>query len=294
MTGPADRPTPREVHPAFYGCYDWHSAVEMHWALVRLLRLVPSTVPTEAGAVLDRHLDAEALRIETAYFDERPGFERPYGWCWTLVLATELDSWDQPDARWWAAAVRPLAERITELYLDWLPRATYPNRDGAHANSAFALARSLPHGDARLTEAIRQTARRWFLDDADYPAAWEPGGADFLSPALAEAELMSAVLGPAEFPAWFDRFLPEPPTSLLTPAVVSDPTDGQIAHLHGLNLNRTYALQRLSTALEPEDPRRTTFDQASRRHAEASLPSVSGSDYMVEHWLAAYAVLLLG
>jgi hypothetical protein len=186
---------------------------------------------------------------------------------------------------------------MSELYLNWLPKATYPVRDGAHSNSAFALARALPYaalGDTRLREAITGTARRWFRDAAGYPAAWEPGSADFLSPALTEAELMSAVLEPAEFAAWFDRFLPELPLPLVTPAVVSDPTDGQIAHLHGLNLYRAYAFNRLCAVLEPDDPRQLILATASRRHAEASLPAVSGSDYMVGHWLAAYAVLLLG
>lgn len=302
MDGPADRPTPRQVHPAFYGCYDWHSAVEMHWALIRLLRLVPAAVPAEdVRAVLGEHLSAANLRVEAAYFEARPGFERPYGWCWTLMLAAEVASWEDADARRWAAAVRPLAERITDLYLQWLPRATYASRDGAHANSAFGLARALPwanrlatSGDARLHDAITATARRWFLDDAGYPAGWEPGGADFLSPALTEAELTSAVLSRIEFGVWFDRFLPDLPGSLLTPAVVSDPSDGQMAHLHGLNLYRGFGFGLLAVVLEPSDPRRAILEDASRRHAEVSLPAVSGSDYMVEHWLAAYAILLLG
>jgi len=302
MNGPDDRPRPREVHPAFYGCYDWHSAVEMHWALIRLLRLVPSGVPgDDVQRVLDRHLTVENLQIEAAYFQTRPGFERPYGWCWTLMLAAELVSWDDPSAQRWSAALRPLAEHISGLYLQWLPRATYPSRDGAHANSAFGLVRALPFanllaasGDARLLDAITVCALRWFLDDAGYPAGWEPGGADFLSPALTEAELMSAVLSPAEFATWFDRFLPELPESLLTPAVVSDPTDGQTAHLHGLNLYRAFAFGQLAGVLTASDSRRAFLADAGRRHAGASLPAVSGSDYMVEHWLAAYAVLLLG
>ncbi|MGI8692314.1 MAG: DUF2891 family protein [Geodermatophilaceae bacterium] len=251
--------------------------------------------------VLGRHLTVENLQIEAAYFQTRPGFERPYGWCWTLMLAAELVSWDDPSAQRWSAALRPLAEHINGLYLRWLPRATYPSRDGAHANSAFGLVRALPFanllaasGDARLLDAITVCALRWFLDDAGYPAGWEPDGADFLSPALTEAELMSAVLSPAEFAPWFDRFLPELPESLLTPAVVSDPIDGQTAHLHGLNLYRAFAFGQLAGVLTASDSRRAFLADAGRRHAEASLPAVSGSDYMVEHWLAAYAVLLLG
>jgi len=295
-----DRPTPREVHPAFYGCLDWHSAVEMHWALVRLLRLVPEALPaTEVREVLDQHLTDGALRTEAAYFDERPGFERPYGWGWALTLAAEIDSWDDPDARRWSAAVAPLAARIGALYRDWLPQATYPSRDGAHSNSAFGLTRALAYADARadggdpeLRDALAAAARRWFGSDRDYPAGWEPGGNDFLSPAMTEAELMAAVLEPAEFSDWFDGFLPVLPDSLLTPALVSDPTDGQMAHLHGLNLYRAHAMSRLADRLG--GPRREVLLAAAAAHAAASLPVVSGSDYMVEHWLAAYAVLLLG
>lgn len=224
--------------------------------------------------------------------------------CGYLTLAAELDSWDDPDARRWTAVLGPLAQRITALYLDWLPRATYPSRGGAHANSAFGLARAIPHaraaaaaGDRRLLDAITDAALRWFLHDTDYPAGWEPGGADFLSPALTEAELMSEVLAPGQFDPWFDGFLPllaeGVPANLLTPAVVSDPTDGQIAHLHGLNLYRAYAFGRLSAGLADTDPRCALLTEASRSHAAASLPAVSGSDYMVEHWLACYAVLLL-
>lgn len=305
MTGPDDRPAPREIHPAFYGCYDWHSCVEMHWALVRLLRLAPDALPAgQVRKVLGEHLTAEALTTEAAYFVGHPGFKRPYGWGWALMLAHELSTWDDPDARRWAANTRPLADIIAELFVVWLPRATYPSREGAHANSAFGLARALPFararahdGDHRLLDAIGEAAWRWYGDDTDYPGGWEPNGADFLSPALAEAELMSEVLEPAAFADWFERFLPglasRHPAALLEPAVVSDPTDGQIAHLHGLNLYRAYAYQRLAGTLADGDPREPVLRDAVRHHADASLPAVCGSGYMVEHWLACYAVLLL-
>ncbi len=301
MSGPDDNPTPREAHPAFYGCLDWHSAVEMHWALVRLLRLVPSALDAGAArATLDAHLTPAAIGGEAAYLTAHPGFERPYGWGWALTLAHELVTWDDPDARRWSAALSPMAEVIAAGFRRWLPRATYPTRDGAHANSAFGLARALPYAhlaDPALAEAITAKARDWYARDTDYPAAWEPGGADFLSPALTEADLMASVLPAAEFAAWFDAFLPGlatgQPASLLTPALVSDPTDGQIAHLHGLNLYRAYALGRLADRLAPADPRVGVLRGAAEAHAAASLPAVTGEDYMVEHWLACYAVLLL-
>jgi hypothetical protein len=304
MSGPDDRPTPREIHPAFYGCYDWHSAVEMHWALARLVRLVPEQLPVdEARGALGRHLTADALAREDEYFRAHAGFERPYGWGWLLTLADELSTWDDPQAREWSANLRPLADTIARGFVRWLPSTTYPVREGMHANSAFALSRALPfararamHGDTVLLAAIGRTARRWFADDTDYPAAWEPSGADFLSATLTEAVLMSQLQTQDEFLRWFERFLPglDVPASLQTPVVVVDPTDGQGAHLHGLNLHRAHAWTVLAAQLPEGDPRVPVWRACAERHAAASLPAVSGSDYMVEHWLAAYAVLLLG
>jgi hypothetical protein len=306
MTGPEDRPTPRQLHPAFYGCYDWHSCVEMHWALIRLLRLVPDSLDQDvARATLAAHLTEQALQQEATYLQSHRRFKRPYGWGWALMLANELDDWEDVQARSWAAAVRPLAQTITELLLEWLPKATYPSRDGMHGNTAFGLARSAPwarrlasRGDARLLAATVEAATRWYRDDRNYPASWEPSGADFLSPALAEAELMCETLDRGSFLSWLDQFLPElseaRPRSLFEPAIVSDETDGQIAHLHGLNLHRAFAWRRLSQALPEGDGRAPLLQQAVATHAAASLPAVAGTDYMVTHWLACYAVLYLG
>ncbi|GAA0629643.1 DUF2891 domain-containing protein [Kutzneria viridogrisea] len=286
---------PRDVHPAFYGCFDWHSCVEMHWMLVRLLRLVPEQVPVDrVRAVLDAHLTPENLAAETARCRERGVPTRSYGSGWALTLAAELATWDDPDSRRWAEAVRPLAEVCVESTLRRLPKSTYPIRQGAHANSAFGLSRAL--GWARLAspellEAITSTAMRWFAADTDYPARWEPDGADFLSPALCEAELMTELLPPDQFPHWFDAFLPK---TEFTPAVVSDDTDGQIAHLHGLNLSRAWAMLRIATALPDGDHRVESLLASAVAHAEPELSNSTGSDYMVEHWLAAYAVLYLG
>lgn len=306
MTGPDDLPTPRQIHPAFYGCFDWHSCVEMHWALIRLLRLAPAAIDhSEARTVLARHLTAQHLQQESAYLQAHPGFKRPYGWGWALMLANETADWYDADAQAWASAIRPLAQTITDLLIAWLPKATYPNREGTHANSAFGLARSLPWarrlaeaGDPRLLHAIKEAAQRWYLRDQDYPAAWEPSGSDFLSPALTEAELMSETLDAEAFRAWFGAFLPElaqaRPPALFAPAVVSDISDGPIAHLHGFNLYRAFAMQRLSQILPPDDERGTVLRQAAVQHAAASLAAVTGTDYMAEHWLACYAILYLG
>jgi hypothetical protein len=305
-TGPDDRPSlPREAHPSFYGCFDWHSAVEMHWALVRLLRVVPESIAAaEARAILSEHLAQEPLAVEAGYLADHPMFERPYGWGWALMLVHEVETWDDPQARDWAANLRPLAEVVTSHYLTWLEKATYPIRAGMHGNTAFSLARALPfaserasRGDGGLSHAIAETAGRWYGEDEDVPAAWEPDGYDFLSPALTEAELMSRVLTPERFPSWLDDFLPaiadEKPETLFTPAVVSDDADGYIGHLHGLNLSRAYCWRRLAEAVPEDDRRSPVMREAADRHAEAALPRVSGSDYVLEHWLAAYAVLFL-
>jgi len=307
QTRPQALARPRDAHPAFYGSYDWHSAVEMHWVLVRLLRTAPPSVPeAEIRAALDAHLAAASLRAEADFFaaPDNGRSERPYGWGWALMLHHELESWDDPDARRWAAHLEPLAVVLAGRFCDWLPKATYPVRHGVHENSAFALSLSLPAaralaaaGRPQLLDTIAHTATRWFGGDRDYPAAWEPSGADFLSPALAEAELMAGLLPAAEYPAWLERFLPgiahTEPHALFTPALVSDDTDGQIAHLHGLNLSRAWCWRRIGACLPPADARAGIAGTAAERHARAALPHVVGSDYMVEHWLAAYAVLYL-
>jgi hypothetical protein len=310
LTGPGEFPArPRARTPVFYGSFDWHSCVEMHWVLVRLLKVAADAIPAAAiRAALDRQFTPGGLRAEAEFMRVKGGFERPYGWGWALALANELATWpgDQ-DASRWAAAMKPLSEALTENFLGWLPKATYPVRTGVHGNSSFGLSLALPYAQAQaqalagpsqppLAAAIEAAAHRWYRTDTDYPAAWEPSGHDFLSPALAEAELMARLLPTDEFAPWLAAFLPGlaagEPASLFTPAVVSDSSDGQIAHLHGLNLSRAWCFRRLAETLPAGDPRVPACTEASRRHAEASLPHVTSDDYMVTHWLAAYAVLL--
>ena len=306
MTAPGQFPSrPRDRTPVFYGSFDWHSCVEMHWVLVRLLRMAPDVVPgEEIRSALNAQLTPEGLGREAEYARQSGTGLRHYGWGWALTLMHELATWPgDNDARRWAAAMEPLAAALTANFLGWLPKATYPIRVGVHANSSFALSRALPYarlqaetGRPELAEAIEQTAHRWYAGDTDYPGGWEPSGHDFLSPALAEAELMARLLPPDHFPPWLDSFLPGlaagESAALFTPAVVSDSSDGQIAHLHGLNLSRAWCWRRLAETLPAGDPRVPVCAAAARTHAEASLPHVVADDYMVTHWLAAYAVLL--
>jgi hypothetical protein len=307
MSAPGDFPVrPADRTPVFYGSLDWHSCVEMHWLLVRLLRLAGDSVP--AGVIrelLDAQFTADKLATEASFVAGHDGrHERPYGWAWALALVHEIASLGDGGARRWLTAIAPLADALTKGFLDWLPKATYPVRHGVHGNSAFGLSVALPFaarqaqaGRPDLAAAIEAKALGWFAGDADYPGSYEPSGHDFLSPALTEAELMSRLLAQPEFADWLAAFLPGitdgEPATLFTPAVVSDPSDGQIAHLHGLNASRAYCWRRIAETLPDGDARIGPALAASRTHLDAALPHVVGGDYMVEHWLAVYAVLAL-
>jgi hypothetical protein len=301
LNGPADILGPKAIHPAFYGSYDWHSCVHGHWMLVRLLRRFPDLPErAEVRAILDKHLSAENVRAESEYFAKpnRQSFERPYGWAWLLKLSEELHDWDDPDARRWTKNIQPLADLIVGRYISYFPKQTYPIRVSTHANTAFGLtfahdyARAV--GNRTLQSLVEERARTYFAKDADIPAAWEPGGNDFLSPALAEADLMRRVLPPAEFAAWFHRFLPTAakgePKALFEPATVTDRTDPQLVHLDGLNLSRAWALRAVAAALPPNDLARNGLIESAKHHADAALSHVTGGEYVGEHWLATFAV----
>ena len=289
LDGPADARTPAELHPVFYGSFDWHSCVHSYWLLARVLRRFPHGTAAEAiRDLFDRQLVAEKIAGECRYF-ARPGargYERPYGWAWLLKLAAELALLPEPR---WAGAIAPLATVIADRFKAFLPIATYPVRAGTHGNTAFALRLAADYADAELFTLLSDTAIRWYGADAACPAWDEPGGDDFLSPALVEAECMRR-LHSAEFPAWFERFLPEiasgHPAVLFTPASPSDRTDGKIAHLDGLNLSRAWCLR--SLARFGGDALR----HAAERHLVVAMPHLSGH-YMGEHWLATYALMAL-
>jgi len=297
LTGPDDLATPRALHPIFYGSFDWHSAVHSHWLLARVLRRFPEIAA--AGAVrewLAGAFTAANVAGELAYL-ARPGaggFERPYGWAWLLKLQAELEARDDAD---WAAAVRPLARAFEARFTHWLPRATYPTRVGTHGSSAFALTLAYDYApfaaDPGFGELLRATARRWYLADID-ARPFEPSGVDFLSPSLIEAECMRLALPAASFAAWFDAFLPRlaagEPAALFTPAAVSDRSDGQIAHLDGLNLSRAWCWRRLAAAAPAA--LRPRLLAAGGAHLDAALPHLA-EDYMGEHWLASFALLAL-
>jgi hypothetical protein len=295
LAGPDDVRFPRDLHPVFYGSFDWHSCVHAYWMLARLLYLFPHMPPAaEIRTLFDAQLTSAAVAGECAYLN-RPaarGFERPYGWAWFLKLAEAMRRF--PD-RPWSATLAPLTTIFVARFIAFLPKATYPVRVGTHFNTAFALALANDYADVGLGELFRRTVDGWYGADAGCQA-WEPSGDEFLSPALIEAECMRRLLPAERFLPWFDRFLPDVaqlrPESLFQPARVTDRSDGKIAHLDGLNLSRAWCWRSLAGALPPRDVRRPVMLRAAEVHLDAGLPHVAG-DYMGEHWLASFAVLAL-
>jgi hypothetical protein len=300
----ADIKGPRVLHPAFYGCFDWHSSVHGHWMLVRLLRQFPQLPEKEQiRALLAENLSAKNLQAEADYFTgpNRQSFERMYGWAWLLKLAEELHTWDDPQGKEWSRNLQPLAETVVARYQDFLPKQTYPIRSGVHPNTAFGMAFALDYARAvdhqPLRKLLEERSRTYFAKDAKVPAAWEPDGADFLSPSLMEADLMRRVLPPLKFQAWLSHFLPNlgksEPKTIFEPAQVTDRTDPQIVYLDGLNLSRAWCMRNIAAALPKDDPARKSLTEAAKRHAQSALQHVASGDYAGEHWLASFAVYML-
>jgi len=299
----ADAKPPRDFHPAFFGCYDWHSSVHGHWMLVRLLKIFPDLPARgEIRARLAAHFTAEAIATEARYLDikSNKSFERTYGWAWTLRLATELGTWSDTDAKTWRGNLEPLAKTIAARLKDFLPKLTNPIRTGVHPNTAFALGEALDYarvaGDADLAALLTRRAREYYENDRACPLAYEPSGEDFFSPCLEEADLMRRVMPPADFAKWLHLFLPGLSAGKafpLSPAVVTDPTDPRLVHLDGLNLTRSWTLRAAARVLPAADGRRGILDRAAAAHAEAGLARVSSGNYEGEHWLASFAVYLL-
>ncbi len=289
-----DARTPRDLHPIFFGSFDWHSCVHGWWTLLTLRRLFPNIAEAEAIAELaDSSFTKRKVATEFAYLDRSSsrGFERPYGWAWLLKLHCEATRHDAS----LSSELEPLARAFAGRLRDYLQILTYPIRVGTHYNTSFALTLSLEWADkfdSALAEQIRDRTLHWFGADRDCQA-WEPGGDEFLSSALTEAQCMART-HPALFPEWFPNFLPRvadrEPATLFTPAVVSDRSDGKIAHLDGLNLSRAWCWRGLTPLLPPAE--RAVAERAADEHLAAALPHIAG-DYMGEHWLASFALLAL-
>jgi len=304
INSPTDVQSPKALHPAFYGCYDWHSSVHGHWMLVRLLKMFPN-LPESAQirAALGANLTAENIRAEVAYMNQpnRQSFERTYGWAWALKLAEELRSWNDADGKKWSENLQPLADTLTNSYLNFLPKQTYPIRTGVHPNTAFGLAFALDYanavGNRQLEALLDERSRTYYAKDTDYPGGWEPGGEDFFSAALMEADLMRRVMKPDEFATWFHRFLPGVakggPAALLQPAIVTDRSDPKLVHLDGLNLSRAWCMRHVAAALPDGDAGGAVLARSGYTHALDALQHVATGHYEGEHWLASFAVYLL-
>lgn len=319
LNGPKDARPPHELTPAFYGCYDWHSAVHGHWLLARLARTFPDA-PFVAAAkkALGRSLTKKNLEAEVGYLSApgRVSFERPYGLAWLLQLALELREWDAPEAKAWREALAPLEKAAAARLAAWLPKLSKPIRVGEHDQTAFAFALVLDWargaGDVAMAQLLGERIATFYGSDRDCPLSWEPSGQDFLSPCMAEADLMRRVLAPPEYATWLTGFLPSIPTIpavplspegervgeraatvLLPPAVVTDRADPKLAHLDGLNLSRAWMLEGMVAALPEADPRRPALERTARAHRDAGLAAVTGAHYEGGHWLGSFAVYLV-
>ena len=303
LNSDADVAPPRKLTPAFCGCYDWHSSVHGHWLLVRLIRTFPDApFVAQARDALRKSLTAENLKQEAAYLrgEGRASFERPYGLAWLLQLCAELREWNDDQAREMSANLRPLEEAGVERLKTWLPKLSHPVRIGEHDQTAFGLGLMLDYARSKHDEAfmklVTDSAKKFFLADKNCPLSYEPSGEDFLSPCLAEADVMRRVLSPAEFASWLKEFMPQIPTTpsadWLPVTVSPDPSDPKLAHLDGLNLSRAWMLEGIISALPADDPRRPALVAAADAHRRAGLAAVTGEHYEGGHWLGSFAVYL--
>lgn len=303
MQGDADVRPPRALTPAFFGCYDWHSAVHGHWLLVRLVRRFPNaSFAKNARAELAMSLTPQNIAEEVVYLgnEKRASFERPYGLAWLLKLSAELRSWDDPQAQQWATALAPLESLAASKLKNWLPKLHYPIRVGEHDQTAFAFGLiwdwARIANDPDMTTLLEDAATRFYRNDRNCPLGYEPSGQDFLSPCLAEADFMRRVLAPADFAKWLKSFLPQVPSKgsvqWLLPGVVTDRTDPKLAHIDGLNLSRAWMLEGIAHGLMPTDKRVPALLAAAANHRATALPAVTGEHYEGGHWLGTFAVYL--
>lgn len=289
---------PHELHPAFYGCFDWHSAVHGHWSLVKLLKDYPTLTSAEqARTKLKENISAHNILAELVYFEKahNKSYERTYGWAWLLKLAEELHTWQDPLARELESNLQPLTDLIVERYIEFLPKLKYPIRVGEHTNTAFGLSFAWDYAVALenedLKRVLNQSARSFYLQDADCPLGWEPSGYDFLSPCFEEIDIMRRVLNEEEFNAWIADFMPQlqSPTFDIAVGIVSDRTDGKLVHLDGLNFSRAWVLY----GLAKQYPTYKHLTNTANKHVAYSLPNLVGDSYEGGHWLGSFAIYAL-
>lgn len=300
-----DVKAPKQLYPAFYGCYDWHSSVHGHWLLTRIANKDPNSLYyKQIIHSLDKSFTKGNIDAELAYFnraDTGTSFERPYGLAWFLQLTSELREWNAPKAKEWLSTLKPLEDKIVANVSDWLTKLSYPIRTGEHSQTAFAFSLmydwSEVANDTKFQELLKSTIIRLYSKDENCPLSYEPSGQDFLSPCIAEADLMRRILSEKEFSKWLDRFLPGIPKngdgSWLKTANVVDKSDGKLAHLDGLNLSRAWMLEGIASSLMDADPRKKAIINAAQTHKKSGIDSViHDMHYMGSHWLGSFATYL--
>ena len=304
MSGDADVKPPRELFPAFYGCFDWHSSVHAHWLLTRLLRLYPDAEFAAATrAALAQSFAAGNIEQEVNYFlaDGRAAFERPYGIAWYFQLMAELRGWDNPAAKQWQENLQPLEAVLLERTTDWLGKLAYPIRTGEHSQTAFAFGLmadwAVQSGNVAFFGLLKAKSMDFYADDRACPLNYEPSGQDFLSPCIAEANLTRRFLSREDYAGWLRAFLrgmrTQTGSKWLPLATVTDRSDGKLAHLDGLHLSRAWMLEGMATALDPDNPIRNQLELAASSHRKAGLAAVTGEHYAGGHWLGSFATYLV-
>ncbi|WP_392447501.1 DUF2891 domain-containing protein [Capnocytophaga canis] len=296
------RLTPRELHPVFYGCYDWHSSVHGHWMLVRILETMPEIANREIiETVLDKSFNKKKMEAEAAYFTTYKGattFERTYGWAWILKLDEELAKAKHPKAKQWHDNLSPLTQKIKQLWLDFLPKQTYPNRTGVHPNSAFAMGFAIDWartvGDKNFENQLIEKSKAFYLKDKNIPAYLEPNGSDFFSPSLETANLMRRILPKKEFTKWLNQFYDKRSLNNIKELpIISDLNDYQIVHLVGLSFSRAWCMKAIAKELPRNHRLKKEFDLSSKKLLNNALPLVFQGNYGGSHWLASFAVYAL-
>jgi hypothetical protein len=297
MNSDADLKPPRELTPAFYGCFDWHSSVHAHWLLVRLARLFPQAAfAADARRAVGESLTPGHIEQEVKYLNAegRSSFERPYGLAWLLQLAAELKEWNDPDAHRWYAALQPLEIAAVARISGWLPKLEHPIRTGEHNNTAFGMGLMLDYarisGSADFGKLVEARARDYYLKDSNCPISYEPSGEDFLSPCLAEADVVRRILPAEKFAAWFEAFLPKVD---LEPTRVVDVNDGKLYHLAGLNLSRAWMIGGIISKLPEGNSRRMQLATMAAKLRQTGLESIRAEHYEGGHWLGSFAVYLV-
>jgi len=298
LGGDEDLKSPTQLHPAFYGCFDWHSSVHGHWSLVSLLKQFPNINNADAiKQKLLQNISKENIEAEVAYFygKHNKSYERTYGWTWLLKLAEELHTWDDATARVLEINLQPLTNIIVQKYIEFLPKLNYPLRNGTHTNTAFGLSFAYDYAETvnneTLKTAIKDRATYFYTNDKNCPMSWEPSGSDFLSPCLEEAALMKRLLATEDYKSWLDAFLPQlkDKNFTLEVGIVSDRTDGHLVHLDGVNFSRAWSLNKISDGL----PEYNHLTHIANQHINYSLPSLVGDSYEGGHWLGSFAIYAL-